>query len=32
MLAEIGRGVQLTDEELALFNQRDKSPAEPVTL
>jgi plasmid stability protein len=31
MLAEIGQQVRLTDEEVELINQRDKSPARPVS-
>jgi plasmid stability protein len=30
LLADIGRRTKLTDEELAVFEQRDKTPAEPL--
>ncbi len=30
LLADIGRRARLTDEELAAFEQRDKTPAEPM--
>jgi plasmid stability protein len=30
LLADIGRQVRLTDEEVALINARDKSPVRPV--
>ncbi|MBK6315524.1 MAG: Arc family DNA-binding protein [Blastocatellia bacterium] len=32
MLAEIGRRAKLTDEDAAVFAQRDKTPAKPVRL
>lgn len=31
LLADIGRRAKLKDEELTVFEQRDKSPAEPLT-
>jgi len=31
MLADIGQQIRLTDEEVELINQRDKSPARPVS-
>jgi antitoxin FitA len=30
LLADIGRQAKLTDEELTVFEQRDKTPAEPL--
>lgn len=30
LLAEVGRRARLTDEELAAFEQRDKTPVEPM--
>lgn len=30
LLADIGRRARLTDEELAAFDQRDRTPAEPM--
>ena len=30
LLADIGRRAKLTDEELTVFEQRDKTPAEPL--
>ena len=30
LLADIGRQAKLTDDELILFEQRDKTPAEPL--
>ena len=32
MLAEIGRRAKLTDDDAAVFAQRDKTPAKPVRL
>lgn len=32
LLAEIGRRAKLTDEDVAVFEQRDKTPAKPVRL
>nr|WP_255605160.1 Arc family DNA-binding protein [Mycolicibacterium xanthum] len=32
LLADIGGRTKLTDEELTVFEQRDKSPAEPLEL
>lgn len=32
LLADIGRQAKLTDEDLAVFAQRDKTPAQPVGL
>lgn len=31
LLADIGRQIRLTDEEVELINQRDQSPARPVS-
>lgn len=30
LLADVGRRARLTDEELKVFEQRDKTPAEPL--
>ena len=32
LLADIGRRAKLTDEDFAVFAQRDKTPAQPVSL
>jgi plasmid stability protein len=32
LLAEIGRRAKLTDEDVAVFDQRDRNPAKPVRL
>lgn len=32
LLADIGRRAKLSDEDFAVFAQRDKSPAEPLTI
>lgn len=32
LLAEVGRRARLTDEDVAVFQQRDKTPAKPVRL
>lgn len=32
MLADVGRQIRLSDEEFALFNERDKSAPRPVSL
>jgi antitoxin FitA len=32
LLAAIGRQAKLTDEDFALFEQRDKTPAQPISI
>lgn len=32
LLADIGRQAKLTDDEAAIFEQRDQTPAEPIAL
>jgi plasmid stability protein len=32
LLADIGRQATLTDEDFALFDQRDKTPAQPISI
>lgn len=32
LLADIGRQAELTDQDVALFEQRDKTPAEPISI
>ncbi|HEX7322023.1 MAG TPA: Arc family DNA-binding protein [Mycobacterium sp.] len=32
LLADIGRKAKLTEEELAIFEQRDKTPARPISV
>ncbi len=32
LLADIGRQAKLTDEDFAVFEQRDKTPAQPISI